>query len=281
MPVIAMTREMGSRGKDVAAGIADAVGLDVVHHELVERPVAERLGLSESAVHRFLEGEASLWERWNINTQRLSRYTALEILELAVKGDVIIRGWGAAQLLQGVPGIVCVRVCAPMEMRIAEMKRRMGIGDEDAVRREIERSDAVHDRLVRNRFNTEWRDATDYYMVINTGRMSVESAVGILCDYVRASGVGMLEARDAVLTDELVRARVRAALDETGKADFIGGLFEISVTSGTVRLSGMVQHTADIDEIVAIVEGVEGVTSVTTGLRTLPASYLPYGPGGV
>ena len=82
MAVIAMTREMGSLGKDVAAGLADKMGLTVVHHELVEHHLAERLGVTESTVHRYLEGEASLLERWRIDKQKLSRYTAEEILEL-------------------------------------------------------------------------------------------------------------------------------------------------------------------------------------------------------
>jgi hypothetical protein len=36
MTVIAMTREMGSRGRDVALGLADRLELDIIHHELVE-----------------------------------------------------------------------------------------------------------------------------------------------------------------------------------------------------------------------------------------------------
>ena len=35
MLAIAMPREMGSLGKDVAAGLGDQLGLKVVHHELV------------------------------------------------------------------------------------------------------------------------------------------------------------------------------------------------------------------------------------------------------
>ena len=36
MTVIAMTREMGSRGKDVALGLASRFGLEIIHHELIE-----------------------------------------------------------------------------------------------------------------------------------------------------------------------------------------------------------------------------------------------------
>src|SRR3981081_3108370 len=56
MVAIAMTREMGTLGKDVAQGIADSLGLKVIHSELVEHDLATRLGVQESAVHRYLEG---------------------------------------------------------------------------------------------------------------------------------------------------------------------------------------------------------------------------------
>jgi hypothetical protein len=78
MPVIAMTREMATLGKDVAAGLAERLGLTVVHHELVKQGIAQRTGMLESDVHRLLEGEASLLERWKIDRKRLSRYTAEE-----------------------------------------------------------------------------------------------------------------------------------------------------------------------------------------------------------
>ena len=68
------------------------------------------------AVHRFLEGQPSMLERWKIDSKRLSRYTAQENLELAIKGNILIRGWGASYLLRSVPHVVCVRVCAPMAL---------------------------------------------------------------------------------------------------------------------------------------------------------------------
>ena len=48
MAVIAMTREMATLGKDVAAGLAERLDLTVVHHEPVEHGIAERAGMPES-----------------------------------------------------------------------------------------------------------------------------------------------------------------------------------------------------------------------------------------
>ena len=41
MVAIAMTREMGTLGKDVAQGIADSLGLKVIHSELIEHDLAD------------------------------------------------------------------------------------------------------------------------------------------------------------------------------------------------------------------------------------------------
>ena len=36
MPLIAMNREMGSFGKDVAEGLEQALGMKVRHHEMID-----------------------------------------------------------------------------------------------------------------------------------------------------------------------------------------------------------------------------------------------------
>jgi len=56
MAIIAMTREMATLGQDVAACLAERLGLDIVHHELVAQDIAERAGMRESEVQRFLGG---------------------------------------------------------------------------------------------------------------------------------------------------------------------------------------------------------------------------------
>src|SRR3954464_3564160 len=77
MPLIAMTREMGSLGKDVAARIAERDGRKVVYHEIIE-PIASKMRLRKSHVERFLEGRSGLWERLTTDRTSLSIYTAEE-----------------------------------------------------------------------------------------------------------------------------------------------------------------------------------------------------------
>ena len=60
MTVIAMTRELGSLGTEVATGVANRLGLKIVHSEIVANQVAERLGVDERAVLRYVDGSASV-----------------------------------------------------------------------------------------------------------------------------------------------------------------------------------------------------------------------------
>ena len=184
MPVIAMTREMGSRGREVAQGLADKLGLTLVLHELVEHDLAEHLHVPESAIHHRFEGGASLRERWTIGTKRLAKYTAEEILDLARKGNVLIRGWGACVVLRDVPHVARVRVCAPLELRERNIMQRRCLKDMSAARREIEPNDAAHKQALQAAYGVDREDALVYDLVLNTERFSIETCVKLVGDLV-------------------------------------------------------------------------------------------------
>jgi cytidylate kinase len=273
MTVIAMTREMGTLGKDVAAGVAEALKLEVVHHELVEQHVAERLQTSESAVHRFLEGEASLWERWKIDSRRLSRLTSEEILERALAGNVIIRGWGAAQLLRAIPQVICVRVCAPMKNRMAEMVRRLGISDDAVARREIQRSDAAHARVAESRFSRDWMDPTGYDLVINTAYVPIETGVSLICQHAQAVGREGVSEMTARLKDKLIEERIRSMLEEAPNIKTVGGNLDVTAVDGNVTLVGFVESASGLADLTEKIKRLDGVGAVSTEVRDLPWAY--------
>lgn len=262
MPVIAMTREMGTGGKDVTDRLADRLGLKVVHHELIESAVAARTGLPESEVHRFLEGEAGLLERWKVGTRKLSRSTALEILEIAGQGNVLIRGWGAPYLLRAVPHVVCVRISAPMPFRERTLMDRLAIRDVAIVRREIERNDAAHNGTMQKMFGIDWTDASLYAITLNRGRLTVDDCVDHIVQLTRSPDFAETPASRAVLDDQIVTARIGAAIEqrygiEPGKLGV-----DIAVSGGSVTLTGATGDDKFIVEAIRLVQGVKGVKGV-------------------
>jgi cytidylate kinase len=266
MTVIAMTREMGTLGKDVAAGLAEAIGLEVVHHELVERHIAERLNLGESAVHRFLEGKTSLWDRWNIDKNKVSRYTAQEVLALAQKDNVLIRGWGAAQLLRDVSHVLCVRICAPMSKRIDEMVDRLQISDRHVVRREIDQNDDAHSRAIQRQFGEDWADPVHYDIVLNTAFIHRDECVAVLQKLAQNPAYQPTQASRSKLADKLIEARVRDVIDGLETDSPVGVNLSVAVDAGEVTLTGVVGRGGSIDEAVSQIGKIEGVTGVQNGV---------------
>jgi cytidylate kinase len=238
MTVIAMTRGIGSHGNEIAAKVAERLGLEIVRSEVAANNVARRLGVSEGAVLRYLDGSASLLERWQIDRRKLFPYAAEEILQLALKGDVLIKGWGAATLLRELPQVISVRVCAPMDYRVRVMMERLGRKDAHAVRGEIERFDAARGRTLRAYFNVEQEDARLYHVVLNTERLSIGACVQSICELAESPRFrDTLNSRSA-LANKLLEAKISSALVENISVAMAPLGVSVSVADGKVTLSG-------------------------------------------
>lgn len=276
MAVIAMTREMATRGKDVSARLAERLGLTVIHHEVVEHDIAERFGLPESQVHRLLEGEATLLERWKIDAKRLSRYTAEEILELAARGNVLIRGWGATYLLKDVPHVVCVRICAPMDFRERELARRMGVTDVTVARREINRNDAAQNSVMQKLFAIDWSDPALYALVLNAARVPVDDCVDHIVRAVESPAFAETKQSLRALADRLVEARVRRILQQHFGNSALSPSITPTVVDGKVTLSGGVSDEHLIVEAIRLAQKVPDVSGVESRIALI--AFYP--PGG-
>ena len=275
MPVIAMTREMGSGGREVAQGVCERLGLTLILHEMVEHDLAERLQLPESTIHRRLEGGASLRERWQIGSSRLAQYTAEEVLELAHKGNALIRGWGACVLLRDVAHVMRVRVCAPIELRRRSVMQRRRLEDAPAAQREIERNDDAHRRTLRAQFGADREEALHYDLVLNTERLSIRSCVRLVCDLAESGEFEETEASRAMLADQVLGAHIRIKLDERFTAGTGASGLEATVEGGRVVLRGTVIHSTLAAEAASIVRALPGVKAVDNRIE------IAHGPRGL
>ena len=270
MTVIAMTREIGSHGSDVAAGVAAQLGLEIINSEIVVPDVAGSLGVEEGVVQRYLDGKASLFDRWQVDTRKLSCYTLDQVLNLAMKDNVLIRGWGAAALFQGIRGILCVRVCAPMAERVRVMMERLGMKDADATRQEIERFDAANSRAMRAAFNFDWTDALLYHVVLNSARVPVDSCVKAICELAQKQRFRDDAATKAALADKLLETKVRAILIEHIGSSEIAAI-TVSVANGKVILEGATSTGGLPARAAELAREIEGVGDIDNRIVSVPS----------
>jgi cytidylate kinase len=277
MTVIAMTREIGSLGTDVAAELAHRLGLKIIHSEIAANNIAERLGVEESALLRYVDGSASIFERWLINRKKLSRYTTEEILGLVQQGNVLIRGWGAATLLRDVPQVISVRVCAPMSFRVQVMMERLGIKDADAVHEEIERYDAAHLRTMRASFDVEREDALLYHIVLNTGRLSIDSCVKAVCQLVEGPDFKDHATTQSVLANKLLEAKINSTLTEHINAAMVPTSISVSAANGRVTLSGMTSSGGLRARAEKLTQAIAGVSHIDNRIVSIPSRGRGFG----
>lgn len=261
MPLIAMTREMGSLGKDVAARLAERRGGKVVYHEIIDQ-TADKMRVRKSHVIRLLEGSAKLWEQLTAEKTSLSIFTADETFRFLRDPEVsVIRGWGAVHLLSGVGHVMRVRVCAPLEIRVDRMMQRLGSTDRPAVRREIELADEAHTAIARRHFHLDWRDAEHYDVVLSTERLSVDECVA---EVERMAQLPRFEATAESLSRAEDRALEWASLAAVRRDRRTADVrARIECNAGVVRISDCTeQETAFLQQVVGHVEGVRAVEFV-------------------
>ena len=265
MPLIAMTREMGSLGKDVAAGIAARSGKRVVYHEIIE-PLANKMRLRKSHVERFLDGKSGVWERLTTDRTSLSIFTADETFRFLRDGSTgVIRGWGAVHLLRDIGHVIRVRVCAPMETRVTRMMERLKTDDRANVESEIEMSEEAHTAITKRHFGVNWRDPELYDVVLSTERLSVDECVEEVASMMQKKC--FQETPDSIHRVEQLALEwsVRSALrrDERTAA----ASFTVECADGVAKLAGVVDTQAEANAAADVARAVEGVKSVDNQLK--------------
>lgn len=179
MTVITLSREMGSRGDDVAMGVAERLGLRLVGRELINRAAADA-GAGEVALAE-LDELGLLGVKPSAESLRRYREKVVEIIrEQAAQGDVLLIGRGGQVALAGRRSTLHVRITAPLETRRAAVQARCGVSAEVAAAR-VTASDTARAGYHRRHFNVRWDDESLYDVIINMGRLTVPMAVDIVC----------------------------------------------------------------------------------------------------
>jgi len=269
MTVIALTEEMGSLATDVADHLATDLGLAVMRHEVVDA-VSSRMHVPTSLINRLREGKAGALERLRADKASLAVYMTEEVLEVAARGDVVLRGWGATCLLRTVPHVVCVRVTRPFAQRVAWLREQLGADDIAFVEEEIRRSDRAHAARMHAQFGVTWGDPLLYDLVLNTDRLSVETCARQIAALAQRPEFAETDASRAMLQNMALDARVRAAL----RADPATRDIDVTVASdaGRIVLAGIVLDAGEMPAAERVARAVAGVTAVDNQLKVMARS---------
>ena len=103
------------------------------------------------------------------------------IHEVAESGNVVIVGRGAGFVLRDRPGTFRVFLRAPDAVRVKTLMARYGFTETEA-RRKMHETDSNRAAYIKQLYGHDWCDVDEYDMILNTGRISYETAAQmILC----------------------------------------------------------------------------------------------------
>ena len=271
MPVIALTQGMGSLAQDIAEQLAQELGLTTLQHEVAER-VADKMHVAKSLINRLRAGKAGAIERLRADRDAMSIYSAEEVLDAAARGNTVLRGWGATQLLRPVPHVPCIRILRPFAQRVQWVMAALDTDDIAAAEAEVKRSDEANASRMHEQFGVTWGDPVLFDLVLNTDRLSIDTCVQQVKSLLVRPEFAETEASRALLLTLALHQRVRAALrahDSTREVNV-----SIEGSGERVVLRGIVVNAAERGAAEQVAGAVAGVAAVDNELRVMAGSRL-------
>jgi cytidylate kinase len=260
MSVITVSRQLGSLGTEISQKVAQILQYDFIDKEKIAKALAT-YGLPEPDLEKFDEKKPPLWDSLQIQRRKFLHFLQAVIFDFAQKGNAIIAGRGGQVLLKNLPGVLHVRVIAPLEDRVQRLSEETG-GDEKQAVRVLRRSDRDSAGFIRSFFDVDWNDPALYDLVINTQKVTVETAVHMILQSIHSPEIR--EAGKGRLGDIALMRKVEASLWSILGIDVRH--LNIQIEEGAVTLRGAVGSWGDKENCQRVISGLEGVKRVDNQL---------------
>jgi cytidylate kinase len=197
MPVVTISRQFGAGGSTVAELVAAELHADIVDKKLIDE-VAGRLQLKPSEVEAETERPRTMLERLVRSFSALEpgigaawtppypdpffdpraeiiHLTEQAIKEAAASGNVVIVGRAGAYVLRDSPDVFRVFLRAPEPVRVKNLIERFGFSEPEA-RRKMHETDVNRAAYTKQLYGHDWCDPDEYDLILNTGRISYQTA---------------------------------------------------------------------------------------------------------
>jgi len=275
MAIITISREMGSGGIPIAHEAAEKLGYTLVDGDAIAE-VAADYGLNLDILEKVDEKPPAFIERIDEKLEVAQRRVELIVLEYAHKGNVIIYGRGGQDLLKGIDSVLRVRITAPFEERVERWSEREWL-DPELARILVRKSDQQRAGYIKYYFDRDWNDPLQYDLIINTSRLTEETAVKLICDGVRDTGLAELkDTAKKVLRDRILAKRAEIELLASGIIDGLHHYhFHLEVIDGVVTLEGHLHSQEQRAEVYRHVRSVKGIKEIVDKLDIRPYRSNP------
>ena len=211
MAIITISRGTKSGGRAVAECLATRLRYPCVGREVLQQ-AAETLGASEETVRHKLQQPPGPWDR--MTRERTAYIVAVQaaLAERCVGGDLVYHGLAGQLLLRDLPGVLSVRLIAPLPARVQALLAGHAHTNHAAAERYIRKVDQQRHRWVRLMYGADVTDTTLYELTINLQSITLITACVTIAELARHAPYEVTADRRRQLAD--FAAACRRRLDE-------------------------------------------------------------------
>ncbi|MCU0694290.1 MAG: cytidylate kinase family protein, partial [Polyangiaceae bacterium] len=258
MAVITISRGSLSGGAKLAELIGKRLGYEVLSREVIVE-AAKTYGVSQDRIESGLEQAPSLWSKFAGHAESYLLAVQATLAELVEGGDAVYHGHGGSFLLGGLPGVLKVRLIAPLSYRVESAIAQLGLTHQQAAAH-IQEIDRQRGKWVKSLYAEDWGDPSHYDIVLNVGDMSLETASEIVACVASRKEYEWTPETATVVRDFAIKNRVRAHL--RFRSHYPEVVVNVQVHKSVVRLSGDAAFEAAKTEIAQFVRTIAGVERV-------------------
>ena len=272
MAIITISRQLGSRGNEVAEDLARDLGYTLMTKELFSDMLRES-GYSDKGGNGKVSAEErpSFLSSFVFNRDRVVYYIKKVLYDFARQDDVIIMGMGGQILFHTVPNSLRVRIMAPLNVRIDRVKEKYSCSDSEA-RSIIDESDHARSNFNEYFFGVDWEFASHYDLLINTENLAPVGIIRLIQDEVkRFESAGRKKELSKKLNDLELVQRVKIGILYENKLNIPN--LDVRVTNGAITLSGSTQTIKEREDCATAARMIDGVNELINNVVALPPSF--------
>ena len=200
--VIAIARQVGSLGEDIARELASRLDYRYVDYQIVQ-DASQEAGASPEAVSeaerspslltRILEtlarnpsmpeavwaNPAPLAESPMYTSTDYRRFIERVIIDIADQGNAVIVGHAGQAVLKGRPDVMRTLICGSVAGRARRIMANIGMEEKEA-RAVAERTDQERIIYLDRFYETAWMSPSTYDLCVNTDHLNVDQAVDLI-----------------------------------------------------------------------------------------------------
>jgi cytidylate kinase len=179
--IITISRGSMSGGRIVAECLGEMLDAPVVANEVLQAAALE-MGLPEDTVREKFETTPGIWSRLNKDREVYLLAVKAALADRCLDGNLVYHGLAGQFLLRGLPGVLRVRLIAPLERRIEYLADSHHRLSREAAEDFIENIDQERRRWVRTLFDADVDDPFLYDVTVNQRWLSVDTACAGIAD---------------------------------------------------------------------------------------------------